>query len=122
MAPLHTFATLEVSPGTYEEISKKLREAGYDHAFIADQRPLIDMHGIALVRGNVPTRQRLVPQRWLVGGEDYEAWVSLFLNTDVAALREALRELCDEDPLFRGRWEEFKAKLKAFDENNATPP
>jgi hypothetical protein len=45
----HTFAELEVSRETYEEIEGKLREAGYDHAFGHD-RGAIDMHGIGLVR------------------------------------------------------------------------
>lgn len=43
----HTFATLEVSQAAFDEIEKKLREAGYDHAFVDG---LIDMHGIALER------------------------------------------------------------------------
>jgi len=44
----HTFAALKVSNQVYEEIEKKLREAGYDHAFIDGA---IDMHGIGLLRG-----------------------------------------------------------------------
>jgi len=43
----YTFATLEVSRETYDEIEAKLREAGYDHAFVDGA---IDMHGIGLVR------------------------------------------------------------------------
>lgn len=43
----HTFATLEVSQAVFDEVEKKLREAGYDHAFVDG---LIDMHGIALER------------------------------------------------------------------------
>lgn len=42
----HTYALLEVSRATFEEIACKLRDAGYDHAFIEDGE--IDMHGIAL--------------------------------------------------------------------------
>ena len=41
----HTYAILEVSPETYEEIKKKLEAASYQHAFHGD---VIDMHGIAL--------------------------------------------------------------------------
>ena len=44
----HTYALLEVSAAAYEEIAKKLREAGYDHAFNAEGE--IDMHGIGLSR------------------------------------------------------------------------
>lgn len=47
----HTFAELEVSPRTYDEIAVKLRVAGYDHAFVADStNGGIDMHGIGLTR------------------------------------------------------------------------
>ena len=42
----HTYATLPVTPSTFEEIFKKLKEAGYDHAL---EEGLIDMHGIARV-------------------------------------------------------------------------
>lgn len=46
----HTYALLEVSPETYQEIADKLKEAGYDHAFIEDDgKIVIDMHGIGLV-------------------------------------------------------------------------
>ncbi len=43
----HTFATLEVSQAVFDEIEKKLRDAGYDYVFTEG---LIDMHGIALER------------------------------------------------------------------------
>lgn len=41
----HTYSVLEVSQAVYDEIRKKLEEAGYEHAFHDD---LIDMHGIAV--------------------------------------------------------------------------
>jgi hypothetical protein len=46
----HTYAVLRISKATYDEIKKKLEEAGYDHAFHddGDGDVLIDMHGIAL--------------------------------------------------------------------------
>ena len=44
----YTYALLDVSAATYDEIEKKLREAGYDHAF--NDKGEIDMHGIALAR------------------------------------------------------------------------
>lgn len=46
----HTYAILKVSQAAYDEISKLLRDAGYDHVF-HEERPegvVIDMHGIAL--------------------------------------------------------------------------
>ena len=51
----HTVAALEVSPQTFEEVSRLLREAGYDHVFSqADQGILIDMTGLALVERTMP--------------------------------------------------------------------
>lgn len=45
----HTYALLDVSPSSYEEIKAKLLEAGYSHAI--NDRGEIDMHGLALVKG-----------------------------------------------------------------------
>ncbi len=50
----HTFANLEVSAATYDEVRRLLIEAGYHHAVAnvnSDEpyRERIDMHGIALV-------------------------------------------------------------------------
>jgi hypothetical protein len=45
----HTFALLDVSGPTYDEIEKLLRTAGYDHCF-GHAQDAIDMHGIGLVR------------------------------------------------------------------------
>lgn len=42
----HTYALLEVSPSSYEEIKAKLLDAGYGHAI--NDLGEIDMHGIAL--------------------------------------------------------------------------
>ena len=44
----HTFAKLEVSAKTFDEIKRKLESAGYDHTFLEDGN-VIDMHGIGLV-------------------------------------------------------------------------
>lgn len=41
----HTYAILDVSRRTFEEIAAKLKAAEYHHAF---DRDVIDMHGIAL--------------------------------------------------------------------------
>lgn len=42
----HTYAILEVSRSTYDEIAQALRAADYDHAFHEDDT--VDMHGIAI--------------------------------------------------------------------------
>lgn len=48
----HTYAILEVSHATYEEIRTKLLDAGYQHALDRDaDGEVIDMHGIALQCG-----------------------------------------------------------------------
>lgn len=45
----YTFAIMEVSKETYEEIKRKMIEAGYDHAFVdMSDGPIIDMHGIGI--------------------------------------------------------------------------
>lgn len=44
----HTLAEMPVSARVYEEIAAKLREAGYDHAFMEDG--VISMQGIGLSR------------------------------------------------------------------------
>lgn len=58
-----TYATLEVSAPAYDEIARKLLEAGYDQAFHGngiDPFDDIDMHGIALTRGpSAPIEQIL---------------------------------------------------------------
>lgn len=53
----YTFAKLEVSRGTYDEIAGKLRAAGYDHAFVDGA---IDMHGIGLVRSPEPANTSIM--------------------------------------------------------------
>lgn len=42
-----TYATMEVSKATFDEIAAKMRDAGYDHVFL-NRGETIDMHGIAL--------------------------------------------------------------------------
>ena len=50
MTYTHTYAILDVSQATYDEIADKLRDAGYREAFIEqrDGRVAINMHGIAI--------------------------------------------------------------------------
>ena len=46
----YTYVILQVSDAAYKEIRDQLAEAGYDHAFLKDDRgqEVIDMHGLAL--------------------------------------------------------------------------
>ena len=46
----HTYVILELSPAAWQEISDKMRDAGYSHAFHDDTEhgEVIDMHGIAV--------------------------------------------------------------------------
>lgn len=47
----HTYAVLEVSHETFEEVYRALEIAGYQHAFHEDNgRTVIDMHGVALAK------------------------------------------------------------------------
>jgi hypothetical protein len=42
----HTYALMEVSQATYDEIADLFRKAGYDHVFM--ENGVIDMQGIGL--------------------------------------------------------------------------
>ena len=46
----HTYAILDVSAVTFQEIASKLEAAGYHHAFKAepDGSLVIDLHGVAI--------------------------------------------------------------------------
>jgi hypothetical protein len=45
MTSTRTFVVLGISKTAYEEIAKKLRNAGYEHVF---SNGVMDMHGLAL--------------------------------------------------------------------------
>lgn len=53
--PTHTrtFVTLEIDPQVWDEIAERLRDAGYDHAFVLEGRGL-DLHNIALTKRSDP--------------------------------------------------------------------
>ena len=63
----YTFATMDVSKKTYDEIAGKLREAGYDHAFVDGA---LDMHGIALTKGNASSGWRAIDDNPPKDGKD----------------------------------------------------
>lgn len=46
MRSTYTYAKLPLSQAAYDEIATKLRNAGYDHAFM--KNGTIDMHGIGV--------------------------------------------------------------------------
>jgi len=48
----HSHAVLELSKSAYDEIHKKLHDAGYDQAWTVEPsgRCVIDMHGIAVTQ------------------------------------------------------------------------
>lgn len=70
----HTFAELEVSAATYDEIEKLLKAAGYGHAFIPMEGGVaIDMHGIGLKRAapaDVSQSFGVQPRSARLGGEN----------------------------------------------------
>lgn len=52
----HTYVVLEVSDAAYEEIAKKLEEAGYSHVFHGEgEKCVMDMHDIAIGRDRKAT-------------------------------------------------------------------
>ena len=51
----HTVAELELSAAAYDEIERKLLEAGYDHVFARGPGSAIDLQGIAVTRMPVET-------------------------------------------------------------------
>ena len=93
MTTTHTYAILEVSAATYDEIAARLRAIAWDHAFqdrvdVRDKSAgldvvtytLIDMHGIALATEEAP-RDILDPNRcavcgWLLATSREEGCVS----------------------------------------------
>lgn len=46
---IRTYATLELSQAAYDEIEKKLLEAGYEHLFARGPGSAIDMSGLTIV-------------------------------------------------------------------------
>lgn len=77
----HTYVILEISAAAYAEISEKLREAGYSHAFHSpDDVETIDMHGIAIQSEKAPAAPEIHPEErckenWVAGkGESNHLW------------------------------------------------
>lgn len=60
MKQTRTYALLEISFAAYQEIAKKLKDAGYDHAFMKNGH--IDMHGIAVSSAPHPEVESLLEQ------------------------------------------------------------
>jgi hypothetical protein len=73
----HTYAALEVTQSTFDEIAAKLKAAGYDHAF-DDEEGAIDMHGIGLVVEKKPFAPTALPEekkpRLFYWEEAEDAW------------------------------------------------
>lgn len=94
MRSTHTFAELGVSAAAYDEIAGKLREAGYDHAFIeatvGSGGLVIDMHGIGLVRGpedaNPSQQETEMPEKPVESGSGYAGSMPYYeRNADLRA-------------------------------------
>ena|ERR1700684_2912404 len=50
-----TFATLELSQSAYDEIERKLLDAGYEHLFVAGPGSAIDMAALELIIRTAPS-------------------------------------------------------------------
>ena len=61
----NTLAQLEVSASVFDEIAAKLRDAGYDHAFV---NGMLDLSGVGLTRGAEPVRPHRVALRGTAPG------------------------------------------------------
>jgi hypothetical protein len=101
----HTYAVLEVSPATFNEICTKLRAAGYESQFHETRSGVvvtIDMHGLALQVAEAepePSAITLEQQREL------DAWVAG--NEPTAAdAAEAIRQ-------GNWTWQEYQEHLQA---------
>jgi len=122
----HTYALMQVSPSSFEEIARLLKDAGYSHAFVDDA---LDMHGLALIKGpaakvtdpcpgNVPVPRSPLPwTRPNITGPfiDAEGAPVSFSDPKNAeylgyivmqrpALLEALREMVLKHPKSSRRW------------------
>jgi hypothetical protein len=69
MTYTHTYAIMDVSEAAYNEIKKKLEDAGYQHAIHIDRdgSVVLDMHGIALAIETlppVPNPNKRIEERW----------------------------------------------------------
>ena len=58
MAKTYTYVKLQISKLAFDEIKKKLTEAGYEHCFSDDG--CIDMHGLSL-ESDEKLKQKLLP-------------------------------------------------------------
>lgn len=61
----HTYAILEVSQATYDEIKEGLEKAEYNHAFHREssERIVIDMHGIAVAADPTIVRKEVEKEK-----------------------------------------------------------
>jgi hypothetical protein len=57
-AHVHTLAMMELSASAWEEIARKMHDAGYDHVFSGDG--MIDMNGIAVVKTKPEPSQSVI--------------------------------------------------------------
>lgn len=101
----YTYALLDVSGPTYDEIAAKLRAAEYDHAFHEDGA--IDMHGIALVR---VTQKENAMADVFEGNPD--ARQSARVNHPVSRFRSTYRALTDDE---RALHDEIKTKASELE-------
>jgi hypothetical protein len=57
---IRTYATLELSQTAYDEIERKLLEAGYEHLFERGPGSAIDMSGLTIVRTSTLSADEIV--------------------------------------------------------------
>lgn len=70
----HTYAVLDVSRATFDDVKRRLTDAGYEHTFHDD---VIDMHGIALRAVDTPDTPLTFQQLIQANLSRVERWHSL---------------------------------------------
>lgn len=82
----HTYATMDVSAKTFDEIAGLLKAAGYDHG-MHDFGRIIDMHGIGLTRLEPPDKDPLLLADALaVAAGDLEQTLAKLIKADLACI------------------------------------
>lgn len=97
-----TVAELEVSPATFDEITRLLRAAGYDHALHLGG---VDLSGIQLVRGpEHPVDDRAAFEAALLAANDGHEDPHLLLHRKGNVYRSVRAEAAHQGWQWRARW------------------
>jgi hypothetical protein len=107
---IRTYATLELSQAAYDEIEKKLLEAGYEHLFARGPGSAIDMSGLTVVPEQTMAEKRAIiaadMAKHFVGvGSDDTSPVYCFMCDTL------VKERCDRENCLHAANERVRADL-----------